>query len=123
MTHQAKEARQAGGLTASEARESGVNVPASEGGVGFTAAQIRAMRWLADMPNTRASWRSAGDRPAKGPPSAWTHMKLEGDEGSILIESSVWKSLHDFIAVVPSARQQFGLNDEGREVLAKAKGA
>lgn len=86
----------------------------------LTLRQIQILRWLDENPSNSAGWTVNGREPkAKEGPDTWTHMKIEGPTGSILIAAEDNEALHELIIGCPTGDKIYGPSEAGKAAIAE----
>lgn len=83
----------------------------------LSETQLRALRWIDGFPSTKASWTVDGKPVKKQPPESWNMMRIEGDQGSILIHKDDLQVLIPYVKHCTARNQLYALNDAGKAAL------
>lgn len=61
----------------------------------LSPAQKKALEWLHTMPHTKAGWTVQGKPVTREPFEQWSHMRISGKEGAILVATDDLNAMTD----------------------------
>jgi hypothetical protein len=83
--------------------------------------QFEALRWVGRNRSTKSEWTTNG-KTAKGGPENWTHMRISGPSGSILVAKADLRALKDLMVCGPLKGPDASIHavsEAGKSVLAR----